>query len=124
MFYGAAPDLFDKARRLRENMTSYEKILWEQLKENKLGVRFKAQHPIDIFIADFYCHRLKLVIEVDGEIHKNQIDKDEARSNELRNHGIRIIRFSNDEVIGHPESVLKIIQNTLTEIKQPEINPE
>ena len=88
MFYGASPDLFYKAKRLRENMTLPEKILWEYLKESKLNVRFKAQDPIDIFIADFYCHALKLIIEINGEIDDNQIEKDEARSNELENYQI------------------------------------
>ncbi len=70
IFYGAASALFAKAKQLRENMTPSELLLWQELKENKLGVRFKPQHPLKYFIADFYCHQLKLVIEVDGEIHQ------------------------------------------------------
>lgn len=70
MFYGASSALFAKAKQLRENMTPSELLLWQELKENKLGVRFKPQHPLKYFIADFYCHQLKLVIEVDGEIHQ------------------------------------------------------
>jgi cyclase len=56
MFFGANTDLFKKAKQLRENMTAAEKALWNRLRENQLGVRFKPQHPLDIFIADFYCH--------------------------------------------------------------------
>jgi very-short-patch-repair endonuclease len=66
MFYRAKNNTFEKANELRNNMTEAEKTIWERLNKSQLGVRFKAQHPIDIFIADFYCHRCKLVIEVDG----------------------------------------------------------
>jgi cyclase len=54
---------------LRRKPTHEEKLLWQFLKVNKLGVRFKRQHPIWLYIADFYCHEIKLVIEVDGSIH-------------------------------------------------------
>lgn len=98
MFYNASPDLFSKAQMLRNSMTVSEKTLWENLKENKLGVRFKPQHPIDIFIADFYCHALKLVIE-----------KDKARTEELQNIGIEVIRFTNEDVENNIEIVLQTI---------------
>ncbi len=72
MFYGATPLIFERANQLRKNQTESEKFLWEILKNKQmLGLRFKRQHPIDKFIADFYCHSLKLVIEVDGKIHFN-----------------------------------------------------
>lgn len=73
MFYGASPNSFDKAKLLRNNMTEAEKILWEKLKNrNIFKARFRRQHPIGIFIVDFYCHDYKLVIELDGEIHLNK----------------------------------------------------
>ena len=64
MFYGAKPEIFRRARMLRVKMTIEEKLLWNKLKDNQLSFRFKPQHPIDIYIADFYCHALKLVIEI------------------------------------------------------------
>lgn len=71
MFYGAKPHIYKKAKFLRKNMTDSELKLWEVLKGKKiLGLRFRSQHPIDIFIADFYYHPVKLVVEVDGGIHK------------------------------------------------------
>jgi len=82
-------------------MTSAEFKLWEALKGKQvLGFCFRAQHPIDIFIADFYCHPLKLVIEVDGGIHNNQDQKesDIGREAELENLGIKVMRFSNEQV--------------------------
>ena len=72
MFYGATPLIFERANQLRKHQTESEKLLWEILKNKRmLGLRFKRQHPIDKYIADFYCHSLKLVIEVDGKIHFN-----------------------------------------------------
>lgn len=70
MFYGASRNIFEKASELRNNMTEAENLLWVELKNRKIfKVKFRRQHPIDIFIVDFYCHEFKLVIEIDGEIH-------------------------------------------------------
>ena len=77
MYFGAKPDLLEKAKVLRKNMTNAEKILWDRLKDNQvLNIRFRRQHPIDLFIADFYCHSARLAIELDGEIHKSQAEYD------------------------------------------------
>lgn len=111
MFYGAKPEIFERARVLRENMTAAEKTLWSKLKMNQLGFRFKSQHPIDIFIVDFYCHQLKLVIEVDGGYHKGNFELDESRTNELNELGLDVIRFTNDEVISNTEKVVLQIMN-------------
>ena len=69
MFYGAIKPIFERAEELRKNPTSSENLLWQYLKADQLGVRFKRQHPIWMYIADFYCHELKLVIEIDGSVH-------------------------------------------------------
>lgn len=106
MFYNAKADIFAKAEFLRNNMTEAETLLWSKLRNNQLGVRFKAQHPIDIFIADFYCHKLKLVLEIDGEIHKLNKDYDEGRTAELGYLEIRVIRFTNEEIENNMELVL------------------
>jgi very-short-patch-repair endonuclease len=97
LFYGANRSIFQSAEILRKNMTASEKILWGQLNKKQLGVRFKAQQPIDIFIADFYCHKFKLVIEIDGEIHETQKEYDEGRTAVLERFGLTVIRFSNYE---------------------------
>jgi very-short-patch-repair endonuclease len=66
MYFKATPGILENARRLRENMTDYENLLWEKLKRKQIcGLRFRRQHPIDIFIADFYCHEVRLVVEID-----------------------------------------------------------
>jgi very-short-patch-repair endonuclease len=110
MFYNASPEIFQKAEMLRKNMTKAEIILWEKLRKNQLGVRFKAQHPIERFIADFYCHKAKLVIEVDGGIHNSQKEYDLGREAELEKYGIKVLRFSNEEIFDNLDNVMEIIK--------------
>lgn len=100
MFYGANANAFKKAGELRTSMTPSELALWEELKGKKLGLKFRRQHPIGHFIADFYCHELKLVVEVDGEIHqqKDQAEYDQGRDYEMKELGLNIIRLSNDQI--------------------------
>ncbi|MGZ8523873.1 MAG: endonuclease domain-containing protein [Chitinophagaceae bacterium] len=75
MHSGAAKPLYQMARDLRDKATHSETILWGYLKTKPLGFKFRRQHPYSIYILDFYCHSLKLVIEVDGSIH----DLDEVK---------------------------------------------
>ena len=120
MFYNAKPHIFEKAKSLRDNMTLAELELWEVLKGKQvLGLRFRAQHPIDIFIADFYCHSLRLVIEVDGSIHKlnEQKEYDIGREAELEHWGIRVIRFSNEEIENELDQVIEEIKRICTKRK-------
>ena len=113
MFFGAKRAIFQNACELRIDMTAAENVLWERLNKSQLGVRFKAQHPIDIFIVDFYCHKYKLVVEVDGEIHLSQKEYDEARTAELERFGITVIRFSNEEVLNDIDKVVERIREHL-----------
>jgi very-short-patch-repair endonuclease len=114
MFYGAKPPIFEKAKALRESMTCAEKLLWEKLRNKQLdGLKFRAQHPIDIFIADFYCHQLKLVIEVDGDIHNAQKEYDLGREAEMEAYGIKTIRFTNEQIENGLESVLTRIKSEI-----------
>ncbi|WP_319591813.1 endonuclease domain-containing protein [uncultured Draconibacterium sp.] len=113
MFYGAKAHIFDNAKLLRKNMTEAELLLWEHLKGKKiLGLRFRPQHPIDIFIADFYCHPIKLVIEVDGGIHKSRDQKeyDIGRTAELNYWGIDVVRFTNEEIERDITQVIETIK--------------
>ena len=118
MFYGAKRDIFEKAKMLRENMTVAEKQLWSRLNGSQLGVRFIRQHPIDIFIADFYCHQYKLIVEIDGEYHKGQLYYDEGRTAELERFGITVIRFTNEEVMVDLDRVVEEIKNILINYPQ------
>jgi len=126
MFYNAKPHIFEKAKILRDHMTDAELKLWDILRNKQLlNFRFRPQHPIDIFIADFYCHSLKLVIEVDGGIHntKDQREYDIGREAELLNWGIKVIRFTNEEVKNDVYLVKKKIEliciGRRTELESP-----
>ncbi len=114
MFYGASPLLFARAKVLRLNMTEAEERLWYYLRKNQLkGYKFRRQHPIKYFIADFYCHQARLVIEVDGEIHNTQKEYDAGRTYELEELGIIVIRFTNAEVFNNIEKVIEKISGYL-----------
>ena len=89
----------ERARELRREMTPAEKILWKELRANKLGVHFRRQQVIQGFIVDFYCHKSALVVEVDGDIHDLQQEEDERREKALSELGLRVVRFKNDEVV-------------------------
>ena len=126
MFYGDIKPIFARAEELRKNQTEDEKLLWQRLKRNQLGVRFKRQHPIWMYIADFYCHELKLVIEVDGSIHnvKEVIENDMIRQEDIVSFGIRVIRFTNIEVRTDIGSVISRIQTIINELQANQKNNE
>ena len=112
MYYGAKPETFEVAKILTKNMTLHEKLLWGKLKLKKIcGAKIRCQHPIDFFIADFYCHAARLVIEVDGNQHNQQKDYDIGRSAEMARYFIKVIRFSNSEVENNMEGVVTMIEN-------------
>jgi len=104
------PSLIQRSKELRQNMTPEERLLWEQLRANQVGgFHFRRQQVIGGYIADFYCHRAKLVVEVDGGVHNEQVIYDEERDDSLRQRGLRIIRFSNLEIQQDMTSVLEMI---------------
>ncbi|MCU4156718.1 endonuclease domain-containing protein [Carboxylicivirga sp. A043] len=110
LFYGASAKIRENAKLLRKELTTAEKVLWNKLRNRQLnGLKFRRQHPIDIFIADFYCHEKKLVVEVDGQIHNKQKEYDEGRTAELQRLGVSVIRFTNEEVENHVRDVYQRI---------------
>jgi very-short-patch-repair endonuclease len=116
MYFKAKPATIETAKLLRRNMTRSEELLWEKVKGKQIhGIRFRRQHPIDIFIADFYCHEARLVIEIDGEIHIDQSEYDNGREAEIEEYNIKIIRFSNDQVINDMDSVIMKIGTVVKE---------
>ena|SRR5690606_1992839 len=126
MFYGARPSVFKKAAMLRSSMTPAEKHLWTRLRKNQLnGFRFRSQHPISEFVVDFYCHEAKLVVEVDEAYHENQIQKeyDENRDYILKEFGLKVLRFTDRQVIGETQSVLQTILDHLTKNDSISIDP-
>jgi cyclase len=120
MHYGAPAEIFQIAERLRRDMTTTEKLLWERVCKKQLGVRIRRQHPIWKFIADFYCHEVKLVIEIDGQIHSYPENKeyDISRDIILTEFQIEILRFTNDEVLNEPDLVIERIKSTIGALKQ------
>ena len=118
MFYKADPLIFSNARELRNKLTPAEQTFWLRLKEHFPEYKFRRQHPISIYIADFYCHELKLVIEIDGSIHDSTEAKlnDEKRQKDLENLNLIVIRFTNEQVKTEIESVIEIITSTIEKL--------
>jgi very-short-patch-repair endonuclease len=113
MYFGAKKDIILQARELRKDMTEAEEALWNRLRRKQInGFIFRRQHPIDIFIVDFYCHELKLVIEVDAGVHTNTevAEYDIGREAEIEKFGLKIIRFTNNEVFNNSKSVIEKIK--------------
>lgn len=105
--------LIVKARYLRHEETNAEKMLWKELRNKKLGIKFRRQHPLDKFILDFYAPELKLGVELDGSQHKEYKEYDNLRTEYLSTHGIKIIRFWNSEVEKNLKNVISKIRAIL-----------
>jgi imidazole glycerol-phosphate synthase subunit HisF len=118
MFYGAPGFLHGHAKHSRRNPTKAEEILWQELKKHPSGYKFRRQHPIAIFIADFYCHRAKLDIEVDGSVHELPSVKlnDEEREWNLESMGVTVLRFKNEQVLNELPIVLQTIIATVEKL--------
>jgi phosphoribosylformimino-5-aminoimidazole carboxamide ribotide isomerase len=109
MFYKAGPLIFKKAEELRNRQTDTEELLWNFLRQNQLGIKFRRQHPASNYVLDFYAHKIKLAIEIDGSIHELEEVKsnDKERQTYLESLGISFLRFTNKEV---KESLYSVIQ--------------
>lgn len=101
----------------RAHPTEAENLMWAMLSGKTLGVRFRRQHIIGDYIADFICIRKKLIIEIDGGYHHvlQQIALDEHRTERLNELGFRVLRFTNEEVLGNSEKVLETIKGIINE---------
>lgn len=96
----------------RGNPTDAERIMWNYLRDNKLGYRFRRQHVIGDFITDFVCLKKHLIIEIDGEYHAEEEQQmlDEQRTAWLQSQGFTVIRFTNEQVLTNIEQVLREIK--------------
>ncbi len=115
-YFGATAETKARAAELRKSMTYAEKVLWQQLRNREMdGLKFRRQHPVSIFILDFYCHEKKLAIEVDGEIHQSEDQRewDENRTFELNELGINVLRLTNKEVVDSTYKVIEKIKEYL-----------
>jgi cyclase len=113
MFYGASHLIFQKAKYLRNHVTPSEMNFWGRLKECFPDCHFRRQHPLSDYVADFYSHNLKLVIELDGSIHDldENKKKDQERQAAIESLGLTVIRFTNDEIKHQVEMCVEIIRN-------------
>jgi dTDP-4-amino-4,6-dideoxygalactose transaminase/very-short-patch-repair endonuclease len=109
------------AEENRNNPTEAERVLWNALREGKLGVKFRQQHIIEDFIVDFYCAELKLTIELDGGYHNapEQMKSDAERTARLKELGYIEIRFNNKQVIGDTEGTISVIENFVNALASP-----
>ena len=113
MFYKADPLIFAKAKELRNRLTDSENLFWLRLKENFKGYKFRRQHPILAYIVDFYCHKLKLVIEIDGSVHDSKEAKkhDRKRQQDLESLKLTVLRFTNEQIKNQIELAIETISS-------------
>lgn len=119
MHYGASPAIFKLARYLRKNPTKAEAVLWHHLRKNQMGRRFRRQHPAWKYVVDFYCHPLRLVIEVDGGVHEDPEEQinDKEKTENLESLGLHIIRFSNEQVLFDIDNTLSKIADKIKDLE-------
>ncbi|MCX7854973.1 MAG: DUF559 domain-containing protein [Anaerolineae bacterium] len=111
-----------QAREMRKNPTFAEEVLWQRLRDEQLGVKFRRQHCIGRFIVDFYAREPRLIVEVDGPIHEQQKEYDAWRQSILEEMGYRVLRFTNDEVLENVEGVIQVIWEAV-EAGPPPLTP-
>ena len=106
------PILRVNARQMRNNPTEAERFLWNVLRGNRFGVKFRRQHVIGDYIADFACISRNLVIEIDGGYHDEaaQQQADEIRTQHLNEHGFKVVRFTNGQVLYNLDDVIITIE--------------
>ena len=121
-------EFIERARELRKNATPAEQELWEHIRRKKLGGhKFLRQYPIvyqvdtkpRYFIADFYCAEAKLVIELDGKIHEHQKEEDKWREDIIRDRGLKVLRFKNEDL----KEIWKVIKVIKEHLSEPGSNP-
>ncbi len=106
------PNLKERARELRKRMTLSERMLWNRLKSRQVhDLQFIRQKPIDEFIVDFYCSKLKLIIEIDGITHNDKQEYDLKRQNKLEKLGLNFLRFEDRYVVENINNVIRILND-------------
>ncbi|MBL0175584.1 MAG: endonuclease domain-containing protein [Ignavibacteria bacterium] len=107
-----------RARELRRHQTRAEALFWDQVRNRQLhGLKFYRQHPVFVdedgretfYILDFYCHQVRLGIELDGRIHEHRIDGDRRRTMILKQRGVQVLRFTNDEIEKNMNAVMSTL---------------
>ncbi|ODS01819.1 hypothetical protein AUC69_05035 [Methyloceanibacter superfactus] len=106
-----------RARTLRRRMSPIEQRLWHALRGTQLGASFRRQHPVGPYVLDFYCARLRLAIELDGDTHAGRAEHDVLRTRFLEARGIRVLRFANRDVWSNIEGVMERIASELRRLR-------
>ncbi len=115
--------LTERARQLRQSETLTEEIAWNLLRDRKVfGLKFRRQQPLGRYIVDFYCHKLRLVVELDGEVHSQprRVKRDARRKASLERLGCRVLCFSNGMVLQDPDAFLEKVSQY---IPSPRLRP-
>ena len=105
-YYQNKPEYVERRKHLRFSQTKTEYVLWQDLRRSGLGYKFRRQFQIGRYIVDFYCHELRLIIELDGPIHLVQEEYDLHRQRHLESEGFAVLRFKNEDVFLDKEAVL------------------
>jgi very-short-patch-repair endonuclease len=111
--------LVSRAREMRKEMPLAEVLLWNRLRGDQLGVRFRRQHRVGSYIADLFAHAAKLVVEADGDSHAEREEYDEKRTYWMNQKGLRVMRFTNDDVITNLDSVVQSIADCCSSAARP-----
>jgi len=108
------PKLKTRRQKLRNSVTEAEALLWQRLKNSKLGFKFRRQHSVSFYVLDFYCPSKKLAIELDGAVHLKRKEYDKYRTEYLKSFNIKVLRFWDGEVVTDPEKVVSRIEKELS----------
>jgi len=122
MHHNATNDLFLAAKLLRKHPTRAEGLLWERLRLKSTGYKFRRQHPLYNFIVDFYCHALRLVIEVDGGIHDDPsiAEYDRQREAILKDLGLNMFRLRNEDIIYKMDATMEALTEYIASLENNE----
>lgn len=110
----------NRAKSLRNQASPAERRLWKHLSNRQIaGYKFSRQMPVGPYFADFLCRELKLIIEIDGYSHDTQQGYDLARTKDMEDHGYRVARFSNQDVMTNVEGIVREIERVVANIPSP-----
>jgi very-short-patch-repair endonuclease len=112
------PQMKERRKELRHNMTVAEKALWQMIRNEQLGVKFRRQHSVGSYVLDFYCAPLRLAIEIDGSTHndKDVQLRDKIRQRELEQHNITFVRVTDPQVLSDSTFVLRMIREAISKL--------
>ncbi len=103
-------DLRERAKGMRGGATEAERVMWFRLRDRRfMGLKFRRQVPLGRYIVDFVCRELKLIVELDGGQHSEQVEYDNCRSEWLRTQGYSVLRFWNNQVLGETDAVMEAL---------------